>query len=110
MFIAIISDTYSEVKAEMSISEARYPISDYLDELKTKIAKKLNCYDDASQTMADAIKNLSFKGEFYGKMYFQLKFKENISKTKFFCFKNLEKFSISLFGIFINFENNYSLS
>ena len=65
MFLAIISDTYSEVKAELSISEQKYPVSDHFKSIKINIMKKLNCYDDERNTVADAIKNLEFKGKKY---------------------------------------------
>ena len=38
MFIAIISDTYSEVRAELSVpGEHRYPISEHVSKLKGKL-------------------------------------------------------------------------
>ena len=64
MFLAIISDTYSEVKAELSVSEQRYPISEHLQQLKVNAMKKINCYDDDRNTVAEAIKNLEFKGTY----------------------------------------------
>ena len=41
MFLAIISDTYSEVKADLSVSERRFPVSDYIDSLKSDVYKEL---------------------------------------------------------------------
>ena len=63
MFLAIISDTYSEVKAEMSVAEVRYPISEHIKKIKVDVMKKLNCYDDERDTIADVIKNLENKDE-----------------------------------------------
>ena len=55
MFLAIISDTYSEVKADLSVSERRFPVSDYLDSIKSEVYKKMNCYPEDSQTIASGI-------------------------------------------------------
>ena len=61
MFLAIISDTYSEVKADLSVSERRFPVSDYIDSLKSTVYRKLNCAGDDEQTIASAIRNLDLK-------------------------------------------------
>jgi polycystin 2 len=63
MFLAIISDTYSEVKAELSVSEHKYPISEHVQKMKVDLRKKFNCYDDERSHLSDAIKNLDFKDE-----------------------------------------------
>ena len=44
MFLAIISDTYSEVKADLSVSEKRYPVSEHIQSMKTSLLKKMDCY------------------------------------------------------------------
>lgn len=63
MFLAIISDTYSEVKADLSVSDRRFPVSEYIDSLKSSVYKKMNCYPDDSETIASAIRNLDLKDD-----------------------------------------------
>ena len=63
MFLAIISDTYSEVKADLSVSERRFPVSDYIDSLKSSVYRKMNCSGDDAETIASAIRNLDLKDD-----------------------------------------------
>jgi len=64
MFLAIISDTYSEVKADLSVSDRKYPVAEHIDTIKRDFMKKFNCLDPSdSEAIADAIRNLDLKGD-----------------------------------------------
>ena len=50
MFLAIISDTYSEVKADLSVSDRKYPVAEHIDTIKRDFMKKFNCLDPSDRT------------------------------------------------------------
>lgn len=60
MFIAIISDTYSEVKAELSVpGENRFPVSDYMASIKSKLWSKLGVGNNSGDNeMSNAFKSM----------------------------------------------------
>ena len=49
MFLAIISDTYSEVKADLSVSDRKYPVAEHIDTIKRDFMKKFNCLDPSDR-------------------------------------------------------------
>ena len=49
MFLAIISDTYSEVKADLSVSDRKYPVAEHIQTIKRDFMKKFNCLDPSDR-------------------------------------------------------------
>jgi len=55
MFLAIINDTYSEVKAEISAQKSEFEISDYIKRGYNKVLEKLSLKKDHIRDIQDAI-------------------------------------------------------
>uniref|UniRef100_H2Y8T3 EF-hand domain-containing protein n=1 Tax=Ciona savignyi TaxID=51511 RepID=H2Y8T3_CIOSA len=55
MFLAIINDTYSEVKAEISMQKSEFEISDYIKRGYNKVLEKLSLKKDRIRDIQDAI-------------------------------------------------------
>ncbi|XP_076822255.1 polycystin-2-like protein 1 isoform X2 [Clavelina lepadiformis] len=55
MFLAIINDTYSEVKAEISMQKSEFQISDYIKKGYNKVLEKLSLKKDRIRDIQDAI-------------------------------------------------------
>ncbi|XP_039274381.2 polycystin-2-like protein 1 [Styela clava] len=57
MFLAIINDTYSEVKAEISVQKSEFEISDYIKRGYNKVLEKLSLKKDRIRDIQDAIQS-----------------------------------------------------
>lgn len=57
MFLAIINDTYSEVKADMALQESDFEISDYIKKGYDKVLRKLRLKKDHVEELQDALEN-----------------------------------------------------
>lgn len=57
MFLAIINDTYSEVKAEISMQKSEFEITDYIKRGYNKVLEKLSLKKDRIRDIQDAIQS-----------------------------------------------------
>ena len=55
MFLAIINDTYSEVKADLATRESEFDIGAFLKKGYSNVLKKLNLKKDRLKDIADAL-------------------------------------------------------
>ena len=66
MFLAIINDTYSEVKADMALQEDEFELADYIQKGYDKVLRKLKLRSDHLSDLQDVVEKAGNKGDSTG--------------------------------------------